>query len=289
MTMPGHTLRESFKRYFLIILGATMYAAGFRLFYYPNDIITGGLTGISMIINRVTDWPVGVMIIVMNVPLFALAWKHFGLRFMLGSLIGMGLSSIMMDVFGLLELSVTDNLLLACIYGGLSTGTGLGLIYLAGATTGGVDIVAKFVRRSRPYMNFGTIILAMDVLVIATFALVFDRFESAMYAVIGMFISARTIDTVLYGINTSKLCYIISEQFEVIKSAITEELGRGVTILHGEGAYTGNPKQIILCVIKRQQITDVRRIVRMTDPNAFMVITDAKDVFGDGFADITTD
>lgn len=289
MTMPKRTASEVFRHYFLIVLGAVVFAAGFQFFYYPNDIIAGGITGISMIINHLTGWPVGVMIIVMNVPLFALAWKHFGLRFMLGSLLGMGLSSILMDLFSMLGVSATDNPLLACIYGGLCTGTGLGLIYLAGATTGGVDIVAKFVRRSRPYMNFGTIILGMDVLVIATFALVFDRFESAMYAVIGMFISARTIDTVLYGINTSKLCYIISEQFEVIKSAITEELGRGVTILHGEGAYTGNPKQIILCVIKRQQITDVRRIVRMTDPNAFMVITDAKDVFGDGFADITTD
>lgn len=287
--MPKRTAAEVFKRYFMIIVGAAAYAAGFQFFFYPNDIVTGGVTGISMIINYLTGFPVGVMIIIINVPLFILGWRHFGLGFMLGSLAGMGVSSVLVDIFAALGLSATGNPLLACVYGGLFTGSGLGVIYLAGATTGGVDIIAKFVRRSRPHMNFGSIILMLDVVVIGSFALVFNLFESAMYAIIGMFISARTIDAVLYGLNTSKLCYIISDENERITGLIVKELGRGVTILDGEGAYTGDAKRVILCVIKRQQIADVRRIIRATDPGAFMIVTDAKDVFGDGFADITTD
>lgn len=279
---------ETLKRFLLITAGSVFYAAGIRFFYFPNNIVCGGATGISMIINYLTDLPIGVMVIIINIPLFALAWKHFGLRFMVGSLIGMGLSSVLVDVFALFDIVATDNLLLACIYGGLCTGTGLGLIYLAGVTTGGSDIVAKFVRRSRPYMNFGSIMLAIDAAVIVTFAFISGKYENAMYAVIAIFISSRMIDAVLYGLNISKLCYIISDEYAAIKDSITGELGRGVTILHGEGAYTGNTKRVIMCVIKRQQITDVRRIVRLTDPGAFMFITDAKDVFGDGFADITT-
>lgn len=287
--MLKRTSAEIFKDYLLVTIGSAFYAAGFQFFFYPNDIITGGVTGISMIINYLTGFPVGTMIIIMNIPMFLIAWRHFGTRFMLGSLIGMGLSSILLDVFALLHITATDNLLLACIYGGLFSGTGLGLIYLAGFTTGGVDIVAKLVRKSHSHLNFGTIILMLDIIVISFFALVFNKFESAMYAIIGMFILSRAIDTVLYGINTSKVCYIISDANDEIQKAITKELDRGVTLLHGEGAYTGNPKKVIFCAIKKQQIADVRRIIKKIDADAFFIVTDAKDVFGDGFGDIYGD
>lgn len=287
--MIKRTPAEIAKEYVLIVIGAALYAAGFQFFFYSNDIITGGVTGISMIFNFLTGFPVGTMIIIINIPMFIIAWRQFGLRFMLGSLVGMFLSSILVDVFAMLNFSATSNFLLACIYGGLFTGIGLGLIYLAGVTTGGVDILAKIVRKSRPHINFGTLILAMDIVVIGSFALVFDKFESAMYAIIGMFISSRAIDMVLYGMNTSKLCYIISDETQEIQKAITLELDRGVTLLHGEGGYTGKTKEVIFCAIKKQQIAGVRRIIRKIDPNAFFVVTDAKDVFGDGFGDIHGD
>ena len=131
-------------------------------------------------------------------------------------------------------ISVTDNLLLAAIYGGVIYGLGLGLIYRAGDTTGGIDIVAKFVRRKYPYMNFGTIILILDIIIYAAFAIIFNEFEAAMYAVIAMFVVTRVIDLVLYGLGTSKVCYIISDESEKLKNAITATLGRGVTLLKGE-------------------------------------------------------
>jgi uncharacterized membrane-anchored protein YitT (DUF2179 family) len=206
---------------------------------------------------------------------------------MISSLVGMALSSVLVDIFSLLHISGTDNLLLACIYGGMIKGIGLGLVYLAGATTGGVDIMAKFARQKFPYINFGTIILIMDVIVIATFAVVFRKFDGAMYAIIAMFIVSRAVDTVLYGIGISKVCYVISDESDKIKTAITEQLKRGVTLLHGEGAYTGTDKKVILCVIKKHQIAEIRKIIRAIDAKAFFIVTDAKDVFGNGFGDIS--
>ena len=175
------------------------------------------------------------------------------------------------------------------LYAGGDGGLGLGLVYRAGDTTGGIDIVAKFVRRKYPYMNFGTIILILDIIIYAAFAIIFNEFEAAMYAVIAMFVVTRVIDLVLYGLGTSKVCYIISDESEKLKNAITATLGRGVTLLKGEGAYTGRAKNVILCVIKKQQIMDVRRIIKSIDTHAFLIVTEAKDVYGNGFGDITNE
>ncbi|MDD3921636.1 MAG: YitT family protein [Eubacteriales bacterium] len=285
--MIKRSASEIVKQYILIVIGCALYSAGFQFFMYPNSIVVGGVTGIAMIINYWTHWPVGVMIIIMNIPLFAVAWKRFGVSFMVGSLVGMALSSVMMDLFALLDVTATDNLLLACIYGGVIKGFGLGLVFMAGATTGGMDITAKFMRQRYPYINFGTIMLLLDVVVIGAFALIFNKFEGAMYAIIANFIVSKAVDAVLYGVGISKVCYIISDKSSELKEAITEQLHRGVTLLHGEGAYTGAEKLVIFCVIKRHQITDVRRIIKSVDPRAFFIVTDAGDVFGNGFGDIS--
>lgn len=285
--LHSKTFKDYLQEYALIVVGSVIYAAGFSVFYYPNDIIAGGVTGIAMIINYLTEIPVGVINIVINIPLFILAWRAFGLKFIVGSFVATMLSSVLMDVFALIPISVTDNLLLAAIYGGVIYGLGLGLIYRAGDTTGGIDIVAKFVRRKYPYINFGTIILILDVIIIAAFALIFNQYEAAMYAIIGMFIVTRVIDLVLYGMGTSKVCYIISDESDKLKNAITATLGRGVTLLHGEGAYTGKAKNVILCVIKKHQIMDVRRIIKSIDTHAFLIVTEAKNVYGNGFGDIS--
>ena len=136
-------------------------------------------------------------------------------------------------------------------------------------------------------MNFGTIILILDIVIYAAFAVIFNEFEAAMYAVIAMFVVTRVIDLVLYGMGTSKVCYIISDESDKLKKAITATLGRGVTLLKGEGAYTGKAKNVILCVIKKQQIMDVRRIIKSIDTHAFLIVTEAKDVYGNGFGDIS--
>lgn len=288
--MPKRSARDIAREWGLIILGAATYAVGFQFFFYPNDIIAGGVTGISTIINLLTGAPVGVVSIIINIPLFAFAWKKFGTRFMLMSLVGMALTYIFVDLFALIDFAATDDLFLAGTIGACLNGAGLGLVYRAGATTGGIDIVAKILRRRYPYINFGTFVLVLDIAIIAVFAVIYREWEAAMYAVIAMFVVTRAIDVMLYGLDTSKVCYLISEEKSTeLERAITETMHRGVTRLHGEGGYTGAEREVLMCVIKKRQITDLRKIVRAVDPAAFFVVTDANDVFGNGFGNIQDD
>ena len=272
--------------YIGIIIGTALYAVGFQYFLYPNAIIVGGVSGIAMIINLLTKMPVGLLTVILNIPLFILAWKHFGKHFIISSLVGVVLSSVFSDVLALYPVNATDDMLLACFIGGAIKGFGLGLVYYVGATTGGVDIVAKFARRKYPYINFGTIVLAMDCVIIILFAAIFNKIESAMYAVIAMFVASKVVDLVLYGTDNSNICYIISNESDEIIREITETLNRGVTILDGKGAYSHEDKQVLLCVIKKPQITAVRKIVKNVDEHAFFIVSDAKNVFGKGFGDI---
>lgn len=269
--------------YFEIIAGSIIYAAGFQFFAYPNSIITGGVTGIAMIINYLSGLPVGILTIIMNVPLFIFAWKKFGLGFIISSFVGMVASSVAVDLFSLIHFVATTQPLLAAIYGGIIQGFGLGIVYLTSATTGGADIVAKFLRVRYQHINFSTFLLALDVLVVAAFAVIFRRYDSAMYAIICMYISARVIDLVLFGAVNSKVCYIITDRSRPIKDAIMDGLNRGVTFIHGEGGWSGKPKDIILCVIKSRQIVELKKMVKEIDENAFVIVSDSREVFGNGF------
>ena len=273
-------------KYLMIAVGSALFAAGFQFFLYPNSIVVGGVGGIAMIINMLTDLPVGVMTIVLNIPLFIIAWKQFGTGFIVSSAVGMTLSSVFVDTFALFHIAPTQDMLLACIIGGAVKGLGLGIVYYAGATTGGTDIIAKFLRVRFPYINLGTIVLLTDFVIVFAFAVIFKKAESALYAVITMFVVSKAVDLVLYGIDNSNVCYIISEKSDEITTRITDTLHRGVTILEGEGAYSHKSKQVLLCVVKRTQISEIRRMIRDVDENAFFIVTDAKNVFGKGFGDI---
>lgn len=284
--MKNKKISELILEYGLITVGTAIFAAGFQFFLYPNSIIVGGVSGIAMIINMLTELPVGVLTIIMNIPLFVLAWRTFGTGFIVSSFVGMLLSSVFIDLFATFNISPTSDLLLASIIGGAIKGAGLGIVYYAGATTGGVDIVAKFARRKFPYINFGTIVLIMDFVIIVLFAIIFKKIESAMYAVVSMFIVSKAIDLVLYGIDNSNVCYIISNKSDQLIDEITNTLHRGVTILAGEGAYSHQTKQVLLCVVKRTQISDIRKLIKNIDEDAFFIVTDAKNVFGKGFGDI---
>lgn len=283
-------IRGYIKEYLMIFAGSLFYAAGFQIFLYRNDIITGGVTGIAMIINLITRLPVGVLVIAMNIPLFIMARMSFGRRSTIASLICMVVSSLMIDAIAARSIDLGNiDLMISCIYGGLLMGIGLGVVYRTGATTGGVDIMAKFIRSKWQHINLGMIILLLDVLVIVLFAISFNKIESALYALIAMFINATVVDVVLYGLNSSKACYIISEKSDNIKERLLNELDRGVTVLHGEGGYTGDKKDILLCTINKREISQVRNIIKEEDSSAFVMVSDVRDVFGDGFEDIHTD
>lgn len=290
--MDFKSIRGYIKEYTMIFAGSLSYAVGFQLFLYRRDIITGGVTGIAMIINLITQLPVGSLVIIINIPLFIVARMSFGRRSTVASLISMALSSLMIDYIAAhvsVESIANVDTMVSAIYGGLFMGIGLGLIYLTGATTGGVDIMAKFLRSKWQHINLGMMVLIMDIAVILVFAISFKKIESALYALIAMFINAMVIDVVLYGLNSSKACYIISEKSDIIKEKLLSELDRGVTVLHGEGGYTGDKKDILLCTINKRQIAQVRNIIKEVDSKAFVMVSDVRDVFGDGFGDIYTD
>lgn len=285
--MKNPVIAKIFK-YLMIVLGSAVYAAGFQFFHYPNDIVAGGVVGVAMILNRLIHTPVGLMTVIINIPLFIIAWRHFGLEFMIASLAGMGISSVFVDTLALSGYIATLDPMLGAIIGGVIKGAGLGLVYYVGATTGGVDIVIKLMRRRWPHLNFGTVMLILDVAIVSVYALIFGRLESAMYSFVAMFVVSKVIDLILYGIDNSCICYIICDKPKELAQLITGgQLHRGVTLLEGEGAYSHSRKQVIMCVIKRVQIAELKRAVRSVDEKAFVIVTDAKNVFGNGFERIS--
>ncbi len=281
--MERKKLIDYFVMYLKIVIGCTIYAASFRFFIYPNDVVLGGVVGAATIINYLTELPVGVMTIIINIPLFIFSWKHFGLKFLISSLVAMLLSSTLMDIMEAIPFVATNDPLLASTFGGVIKGLGLGLVYSTTATVGGTDIIAKFLRRKYQHINFSTFILAMDVAIFLIFALLFGKLDSAMYSAICMFITSQVVDIVLYGAVNSKVCYVITDESVAIKEAIVGKLHRGVTYIHGEGAWSGQKKNIILCVIKRNQIVELKKLVKTIDDNAFMIVSDSREVFGKGF------
>lgn len=269
-----------------ILLGSLIAAASFRYLTYPNSIVSGGITGISQILNLLIGTPVGVTSILFNIPLFLLAWKKLGRGFVLISLVTMLANSLFIDVLELFPFHVTSDPLLAAVYGGVLNGTGWGLVYLTGATGGGIDIPARLIRRKYPHINFSKIQLSINAVIIVSFALIFRKFESSMYTIICMFISAKVVDTVAYGPVNARLCYIISGKNSELEEAIFSHLGHGVTRLHGEGAWSKKEREVIMCVIRRQQIAELRKLVQTIDPQAFTIISDARGVYGKGFDNI---
>lgn len=285
--MKSNTFFRRIVQYTVIVLGCVIYAVGFQFFMYPNNIVSGGIVGVAMIFNELLPVPVGVTTIILNIPLFVIAWRYFGLDFLISSLVGMALSSAFVDLFAMFKIVLTNDPMLASIIGGVIKGVGLGVIYYVGSTTGGVDIVAKMLRMKNPHLNLGTILLLIDAAIIIAYAVILNKYESAMYSVITMFVVSKVIDLALYGIDNSCICYIISEKSsDISHEIISGHMHRGVTILEGRGAYSGKEKQVIMCVIKRQQIAEIRRIIRNLDENAFFIVSDAKNVFGNGFENI---
>lgn len=270
--------------YLWITLACAVYAAGFNWFFVPNQIGYGGVTGISQIINGIWGWPsIGMLIIVMNIPLFLAGWGLLGRRLFFTSLFAMTLSSFFIDLLSSMYTFPAMDPLLASIYGGVIIGFSLGIVFLQGATTGGSDIGARLLKLKLTWLPMGKIILILDLVVILGTAIVFRKLNNALYGLVSLYISTLVMDWVLYGTDTAKVAYIISEKHEEIAAAIGNELHRGVTVLHGEGSWSGSEKNVLLCAIKMRQVVELKRTVKELDPNAFLIVCDAHEVLGDGF------
>lgn len=269
-----------------ITIGAVIFSFGFRFFIYQHGMLSGGTSGLAMIVNQLTSLPIGMVTMALNIPMFAVAWRKLGLDFMINSTFAMVVSSALVDVFGVISFHPTDDVLLAALYGGVLRGLGLGIMYSTGVATGGGDVMVRLLRRKYQYVNLGTIMLCIDAGIVALYAIIFSRYDKAMYTVISMFVASNVVDLILYGSMNAKLCMIITDYSEAIQRSITSELHRGVTLLDGHGAYSGKNKEVILCIVKKNQMVEVRNLARSIDPSAFFVVTDVQEVFGKGFSDI---
>lgn len=275
---------KTILKYVVIALGTFIYGLAVNYLMRPNGIISGGITGIAMVINYAFPvLPIGVMIFVINIPIFIVGFKALGWRFVIGSLVGMLGLSVFIDLVELFSFPLTDNPLLAALFSGVITGFGLGLVFLMGASTGGTDIIVKVVRKKHQHFNLGTLVLILDVIIILIYAVTFKMFEAGMYSLIAIFVESKLIDVVLYGINYGKVVYIISDKAEEINRAINEEMDRGVTKLYGEGGYSGEKKTVLLVAIKRRQITKLKQIIKQADPKAFVIMSESREVLGEGF------
>ena len=278
--------KELIAAYAQIALGCLIGAAGYPLFMTPNRIAPGGVSGVAIIINYLTGWPVGTMTLVLNIPLFIIGFHAMGRVFVFRSLISTILFSLLIDILPFRPM--TADPLLGTLYGGVLLGVGLGLILRGNATTGGTDMIARMVHRRLPYISVGSFLFAIDCAVVLSAGFIIGTTE-ALYALINIFLSARIIDIVMVGFSGNKCCLVISPAWETISARIMKEMNRGLTLLSAKGAYTGTERPTILCVISRTEVMAIKRIIREEDENAFIVITEAHEAIGDGFSVFETE
>lgn len=277
---------SSIRDYALVLTGALVQAVGLRLFMVPAELASGGISGISQLINHYTGWPIGLMVFIGNIPLFVLGWRFLGgQRFALRTLVAVTAYSFFAD--GLLWLpffpkaGITSDLVLNSLYGAVVSGVGYGLVYRAQGTSGGSDILARVLNRWRGISMTQSYLLT-DTLVILAAGFIFG-WQKALYAIITLYVSGLVVDTTMEGSGTVRTALIISEQSGAVSQRILTEMERGVTILQGAGAYTGEQRPVLYCVITRSEVQQLKTIVHEADPKAFMVIGMAHEALGEGF------
>ena len=266
------------------VIGCVLYAVGVDMFITPNQLVPGGVTGISILINHVLPiFPVGAGIFVINIPLLVLAWIYLGHSFTLRTTAITALVSVIIDLINPFVIPYTADPLLAALFGGVLTGLGLSLVFLRGATTGGTEIVARFLEKKYPHISFGRFMLLVDGIIIAISIPVFGRLESAMYAAVLVFVSSLVVDELIGGARRTRTVLIVSAIEKDIARELTVRSERGVTVLNATGAYTGNERRVLMCAVRPSEVYPLQRLVGELDPDAFIIVLNIDQVMGDGF------
>ena len=269
--------------YAVIVLGSILIAVGANLFMIPNRVVSGGVTGVGTILYYLMGLPVGMVTLAINVPLFVIALKWGGgISAGVRTVVAVTVMTLAIDLLPpYLPEHVTSDPLLYTLYGGLLDGLGLGLVFRAGGTTGGTDILAQLLDRAFGW-KIGHTLLAANVLILGSSALIFGL-EPALYALLLAIVSSRVIDLVQEGIKPSRAAWIITKRSEAVRMAILQDMERGVTVFQGEGGYTGEPKRVLLCAVSQSELSRLERLVSRIDPEAFMIVQSASEVIGEGF------
>lgn len=272
-----------------ILLGCVIFAVGFNLFLEPNGLNAGGISGLAMVLTELTGFgTVGMITAAVNLPLFALALTRLGRSFVIQSLAGMIFAAILIDLLALLPRPATEPLM-GALYGGAMCGFGLGMVFTTGGSTGGSDIIVRLLKMRWQNVPIGTINMFFDLAVAALTGLVFRDMSRALYSGVAIFIAGQVIDAVVYRFDYSRVALIISNCYDAVAAGITKDLARGVTFLRGEGCYSHRDTKVILTAVKRRQLAELKALVARIDPNAFVIVQEAHQVLGDGFARYSKD
>ena len=281
-------LWDKFGWVLMTTVGSFIFGAGYAIFLGPNELNAGGISGLSAVIVQLINpngtipfLKVGILTMLINLPLFALGGLKIGKKFFFGSLLGLVLSSVAMDN---IHLAVHVEPLLAALYGGIIVGAGIGVVFLAGTSTGGSDIVVRLVKLKAKNMNVGQIAMMFDIIVVILTGLVFGDISNALYTGVSVYLAGKVMDAVVYGFDYSKTAMIITKEYEKMPAAIDARLGRGSTYLYSQGTYSGQDSKVVLVAIYPKQIAELKDLVMEIDPTAFVILQDAHQVLGDGFS-----
>ena len=282
--MKKHDPIRLVRDYLWIALGSVIYSISFDWFYVPNQIGFGGLTALGMIFNHFSPAiPIGTSVLALNIPIFLLGWKFLGGHALVSSLFAMTATSLLVDLLAALYQFPAMDPMLASIFGGVTLGASLGIIFAKGATTGGTDLIARLLKLPFAWLPMGKLMLAVDLTMLLAVSAVFRSLESAMYGIIALYITTAVMDQVLYGLDRSKVAYIVTTNPRPMAAEIDRQLDRGVTYLHGEGSFSGQDKLVLMCAFKQRQIVPLKALVHALDPEAFLIVCDAHEVLGQGF------
>ena len=280
MITEKQTTKNLVVEYFFVILGAAVVALGFNLFLFPNQVASGGVSGISTILHGLFGWNAGLVQYAFNIPLFIagvlILGKSFGFKSLLGTL-ALPFFVILTEDW---EVATTDPLL-ASIFGGIVVGIGIGLVFKGKASTGGTDLLAQIITKFTG-LTLGTSVLIIDGVIAVSAAIVFDL-ERGLYAIVALFVTTKTIDVIQMGFSQSKMVYIITNKQDEVRDAIYRDVNRGVTKLPAVGGYTGEERPVIMVVVYQTEFTKLKQVVKTVDPTAFVIVSDAYEVLGEGF------
>jgi uncharacterized membrane-anchored protein YitT (DUF2179 family) len=271
------------------VVGCAIFGLGFNLFLVPNDLNAGGISGLAMVFVHITNFAtIGTITAVVNLPLFILAGLKVGKKFFWSSLLGMLFSSLAIDLFAMIPHPEVEPLI-GALYGGLICGLGLGIVFSAGGSTGGSDIIVRLLKKRWPNVPIGIINSVLDMCVAVLTGIAFWNIERALYSGVSIIVAGRIIDAVVYSFDYSRVALIISSRYEEIADGISHRLEKGVTFLDGQGYYTRNNTKVILTAVKRQQLAELKELVVGIDPHAFIIVQEAHQVLGDGFSRYSKD
>lgn len=276
--------KQEGKNVILLLAGSLLYGIGTHAFVEPAQIAPGGAIGAALMVNHFVDIPIGMLTLAINIPLLALAWFYLSRRFAVTTAIATAVSSFVLDflvapicpVYG-------GERLLSCLYGGILVGAGMGLIFMAGMSTGGTDILGYVLQKKRPQMSIGRALMAVDGVVLVVSIFVFGNIDAALFGLINLFATTRVVDSVIYGGDASTMATVVTRKPKEIAEGIIAELDRSATIIDATGAYSGKDTSVLLCTVRKSQFQKLRRIVYEADPRAFLMAAEASEVLGDGF------